>query len=111
MTYEEIVAHAKEIAEKKDASSYNGHLAVQINVVGEGSGIYYVEIKDGKIDVQPYEYLDRDCILIATAEVLTKILEGSMDAVGAFLTGKLKVEGSIDKALEFQKLIGFHNKK
>lgn len=111
MTYEEIVAQAKEIAEKKDASSYKGHLAVQINIEGEGSGIYYVEIRDGKVDVQPYDYLDRDCILIATADFLTKILEGSMDAVGAFLSGKLKVEGSVDKALEFQKLLNSPDKK
>ncbi len=105
MTYEDFVAKAKEIAASKDASSYKGHLAVQINVTGEGSGILYVEIKDGKVDVQPYEYNDRDCTLIASADVLGKILDGSADAVGAFLSGKLKVEGSVDKALEFQKLI------
>ncbi len=105
MTYEEIVAKAKEILEPKDVSDRNDHLAVQINITGEGEGAFYVELKDGKLDVQPYEYNDRDCKLIASADTLTKLISGKLDAVFAFTTGKLKVEGSIDKALEFQKIL------
>lgn len=36
---------------------------------------------------------------------------GKLDAVGAFLTGKLKVVGSVEKALEFQKLLKAPDKK
>ncbi len=106
MTYEEIVATAKKEMAKCDTSDYRGHLAVEIDIVGEGEGAFYIEFKDDVIDVQPYEYYDNDCKLIASAETLNKLIAGKLDAVAAYLTGKLKVEGSVDKALEFQKLTG-----
>lgn len=111
MTYEEIVAAAKQIIEKKDASKFDGHLAVQVDVVGDGAGIFYVELRDKQLFVEPYDYKDRDCKLIASADVLTKLVEGKLDAVAAFMTGKLKVEGSVDKALEFQKILNAPDKK
>ena len=37
--------------------------------------------------------------------------EGKLDAVLAFTTGKLKVEGSIEKALEFNKIVKAVQKK
>ena len=110
MTYEEIVSTAKEILECKDVSSIPGHLAVQIDVTGEGEGAFYIEHKDGALHVEPYEYYDNDCKLIASADTFTKLISGKLDAVLAFTTGKLKVEGSIDKALEFQKLLSAKDK-
>lgn len=111
MTYEEIVKSAKDILAKKDVSNVPGHLAVQIDVTGEGAGVFYVELRDGQLFVEPYDYNDRDCKLIASADVLTKLVQGKLDAVAAFTTGKLKVEGSIEKALEFQKILKAKDKK
>ena len=54
--------------------------------------------------VEPYEYYDRDCIFIITGSDFLKIVSGEMNPVWAFTTGKLKVQGSIEKALEFQKI-------
>lgn len=105
MTYEEIVQTAKELLTKSDVSQFTQHLAVQVNIIGEGKGAFYIELKDGKIEVAPYEYHDRDVTLIATAENFLKIVNGSMNAVFAFTTGKLKVEGNLEKALELQKII------
>ena len=38
MTYEEIVAKVKKEFGSADVSKYEGHLALQINITGEGSG-------------------------------------------------------------------------
>ncbi len=111
MTYEEIVQTAREIMLKKDVSAFDGHLAVQVNITGEGEGAFYIELKDKQLFVEPYEYHDRDCCLIASADTLTKLVTGKLDAVFAFTTGKLKVAGSIDKALEFQKICAAKDKK
>lgn len=105
MTYEEIVQTAKDIFSKKDVSREKGHLAVQVDITGEGAGTFYIELKDGKIDVQPFDYKDHDCRLIASADTLTKLVSGKLDAVLAFTLGKLKVERSIEKALEFAKIL------
>ncbi len=104
MTYQEIVKSAQDVLLKKDVSGFAGHLAVQVDVIGEGEGAFYIELKDGELFVEPYDYNDRDCKLIATAETLTKLVTGKLDAVLAYTTGKLKVEGSVEKALEFQKI-------
>ena len=105
MTYEEIVAHAKKKMADVDVSDYKGHLAVQVNIIGEGSGAFYVELNDGSAAVEPYEYFDRDAIFICSAETLFKLADGRLDPILAFTTGKLKVEGNIDKALRLKQII------
>lgn len=111
MTYEEIVAYTKSKMAEVDISGYKGHLAAQINITGEGEGAFYVEINDGNAVVEPYEYFDRDAALIASADVFMSIVDGKKDAVAAYLTGGLKVEGSLDKAKEFGELLKNSKKK
>ncbi len=94
MTYEEIVDEVKELFSGADVSMIDEHLAYQFNITGEGEGAFYAEVKDGQLDIQPYEYFDRDSLFICSADVLFKIISGKMDPVLAFTLGKLKVEGS-----------------
>lgn len=105
MTYEEIFSKSKEIIMRSDVSNIDGHLAVQVDIEGEGEGAFYIELKDHQLFVEPYEYYDRDCKFIITADNFLKLADGSLDAVAAFTLGKLKIEGSIDKALEFKNIV------
>lgn len=105
MTYEEIFAKSKELILANNTDGLEGHIAVQVNITGEGEGAFYIELKDGKVYVEPYEYYDRDCIFIVSGKNFLKMCEGTLDPVKAFTVGKLKVEGSIEKALEFGKLV------
>ena len=111
MTFEEIFEKSKEKLLKSDVSDVGGHLAVQINIEGEGSGAFYIELSDGKLRVEPYEYNDRDCKFILSAKNFLKLADGKLDAVVAFTLGKLKIEGSLEKALEFKKILDRVNKK
>lgn len=88
-----------------DVSGIQEHLAYQFNITGEASGIFYVEVKDGKLYVEPYEYFDRDAMFICSAQTLRELADGRLDPVLAFTLQKLKVEGSIDKALRFKELV------
>lgn len=99
MTYEELVEKAREVFGKADASGISEHVAYQFNITGEGEGAFYLEINNGEITVEPFEYYDRDVIFTTTADTLIKIGLGEMDAVWAVTTGKLQMEGNIDKAL------------
>ena len=54
MTYEKIVEKVKKALAKVDASGVKGHLAVQVDVYGEGA--FYIEVKDGKVKVNEGEY-------------------------------------------------------
>ena len=105
MTYEEIVDKVKELFSEADVSMIDEHLAYQFNITGEGEGAFYAEVKDGKLDIQPFEYFDRDSLFICNADVLFKIISGKLDPVLAFTLGKLKVEGSIEKALRLKEFV------
>lgn len=105
MTYAEIFSEIKGKFLEADISDVQEHLAYQFNIVGEGEGIFYVEAKDGKLFVEPYEYFDRDAMFTAKAKVFQKIADGKLDPIVAFTTHQLKVEGNIDKALKLKSLI------
>ena len=105
MTYADMFAKVKGMLMDADVSDIQEHLAYQFNITGEAEGIFYAEVKDGKLYVEPYEYFDRDAVFICTAETLFKLAEGKTDPVLAFTLGKLKEEGNIDKALKLKDLI------
>ena len=105
MTYEKIFETTKKTIMKSDVSNIEGHLAVQVDIVGEGEGAFYIELKDKQLFVEPYEYYDHDCKFIISADDFIKMVNGKLDPVLAYTTGKLKVEGSVDKALEFKNIV------
>lgn len=74
MKYEEIVSQVKDSLSKLDISDYKNHLAVQVNVTGDGEGAFYIEFSNGYINVEPYEYFDRDAIFTVTAEDIDSML-------------------------------------
>ena len=105
MTYEELVKLAKESYCSADASAVKEHVAIQFNVTGEAEGAFYLEIKDGQVHVEPYEYYDRNAIIHINGTNFIKLINGKLDPVVAFTTGKIKVDGDINSALEMIKFI------
>ena len=104
MTFDELLEKVRGIAATKDVSDKD-FLAVQVNITGKNPGVFYVEVKDHKVNVEPYEYNDRNCAVTMNMTDFNKLLDGKLDAVLAFTIGKLKVDGDIGKALEFSKLL------
>ena len=111
MTYEELVQKVKDIAEASDASKIQEHVAFQFNIEGEAEGAFYLDIKDGKADVQPYEYYDRDVLITSTADTLLEIMGGKLDPVLAFTINKIRVEGDLGKALLLKEVVGQKKEK
>ena len=105
MTYADMFLKVKEMLMGADVSDIHEHLAYQFNITGEAEGIFYAEVKDGRLYVEPYEYFDRDAMFTCTAETLFRIAEGKTDPILAVTLGKLKVEGDIDKALKLKDLL------
>lgn len=105
MTYADMFARVKAELVDTDVSHISEHLAYQFNITGEAEGIFYAEVKEGKLYVEPYEYYDRDAIFTCTAETLEKIASGNLDPILAVTLGKLKVDGNIDKALKLKDIL------
>lgn len=47
-----------------------------------------------------------DCTIVADADLMAQIVEGSVNPMFAFATGKLKVEGSLGVAQKLTELFG-----
>ena len=104
MTYEEIVGKALIVYAKADAKEITGHLAIQFNVRGEGEGAFYLEVSEGKVDIQPYEYYDRNAISTVASDVLIDMLDGKLGIDEAYNDNKLQVEGDLGAALLLKKI-------
>ena len=111
MTYADFFSEIKGKFMEADISDITEHLAYQFNITGEAEGVFYVEVKDGRLYVEPYDYHDRDAVFTAKAETLKKIAAGEQDPILAVTLQKLKVEGNIDKALKLKDLIESAKKK
>ncbi len=112
MTYADFFYEIKNRFMGTDVSDIQEHLAYQFSIEDEeAGGAFYVEVKDGQLFVEPYEFHDRDANFIASPEVFMKIAEGKLDPVFAFTTQKLKVEGNIDKALKLKEIIDLKQKQ
>ena len=96
MTYEEIVSYVSKKATKLKAK---GEAAVQVDITGEGEGAFYVAVKEGKIEVAPYEYFDHDAKVIADGNDFIAYLDGKADA------NVLEIQGDADKAAIIKELV------
>lgn len=104
MTFQELLDEMRNSASTVDAAGRD-FLAVQVNVTGENGGVFYVEVKDGHINIEPYEYYDRNCMITLGMDELTGLMKGELDPGKAYDEGILKAEGDLGKALEFADLI------
>lgn len=106
MTYADFFYEIKGKFMGADVSDIHEHLAFQFNIEDqEAGGAFYVEVKDGQLFVEPYEYYDRHAMFTCTPDVLVKIADGELDPVAAFMEQKLRVEGDIEKALRLKEII------
>ncbi len=97
MTYEEIVEMVRKAFEYADARNIFEHVAFQVNIVGEGSGAFYIEVAQRQICVEPYDYHDRDGLVTCTAEVIKSICMKQVTLQQAYDRGMIKYEGNIEK--------------
>ncbi len=104
MTYEEIVEKVKSLYDGADISNIKEHLAIEIDIRGEGEGAFYIEIGGGRLSVAPYEYYDRDVILTISADVLFDIITGQKDIEDLYQEGKIHARGGLDKAFLLQEI-------
>lgn len=112
MTYEKLLEELRKLYENLDASEIEEHFAIQINIAGEAEGALYVEFANGQIEVQPYEYYDRDLVINTDFETAIDLANGDIEMISAFVEEKIEVWGDLDKAIEIYDVIfGKSNKE
>ncbi len=63
-------------------------------------GVWAVAIKDGRAQLIPGGVADPDTTFTTTSDLWLDIAEGRQEAMTAFMTGKLKVDGDMTLALK-----------
>lgn len=105
MTFELVFSQIKKSLKNADPGVIDGKLAIQITLTGLGGGTFYIEVLNGRLSVEPYDYHDRDAALTISVGDFKKLADKKLDPVEAFNSGKLLVDGNIEKALELVKLL------
>lgn len=103
MRLNELISQFQEKFEGQDFTWHHELLAVQFDITGEDGGVFYVEIRDGILNIAPYEYNDRQARVKMSLHTLEKFIDKKIDPVAAYLTGAIKAEGNLDKVLEIAK--------
>lgn len=105
MTVDQLIGKIYNKLSKADIAGTQGKVAVQFNLTGKVTGVFYIEILNGVLSVMPYEYIDRDALVSGTLTNMEKILNGKMVPQVAMAEGKIKVEGNVDKVMVLAELL------
>jgi len=95
----DIIPQAVRAIEAKVGTSFDG--SAKFVITGEGA---VVIDRDGVRADEADE--DTDVTLIASAETFQGILEGNENPTMAFMSGKLKIEGSMGMAMRLASVLG-----
>lgn len=106
MTFEQIITKVRQKYKDADTSEFNCIQAIQINLIGKNTqSVFYIEIKDGKVNVEPYDYHDNQAVLTVNPTNFIKILNGKLDLISACSSGKAEIGGDCTTALKIINLI------
>lgn len=76
------------------------------DVTGEQSGTWVAKIENKQLDVHKGTAEDPDMTLIASGDDLLKMVNGDLNPVSAFMSGKVKIQGDMSLAMKLQGLLG-----
>lgn len=102
ITYEQIVQKVRKTFENADAREVFEHVAIEVDIVGEGAGAFYFEVAQRACVVEPYNYYNNDGRIIATADVILKLAAKKLNMREAWQTGQIQFEGN---EVKFQLLL------
>ena len=94
ITYEQIVKKVRKTFENADAREVFEHVAIEVDIIGEGAGAFYFEVAERACTVEPYNYYNHDGRIIATADVILKLAAGKIRMREAWESGLFQYEGN-----------------
>jgi putative sterol carrier protein len=71
----------------------------------DGAGSWRVAVDDGAVAVSEGDGA-ADCVIAAPEELFLRIVRGEQSPMGAFLMGKIRVEGDASLAMRLKDLLG-----
>ena len=106
ITADDVAAKVAKRIDKTVAAQLvpEGKAAVDIKLYGPFEAHMYIEIKDGVVNVAPYDYIEKDLEAAIPVDVALAIADGKTTVKEAVENGILYVFGNVQFALIFAKL-------
>jgi len=104
-TAEEIKGIFPEMVNRLDSGKASGiDATIQFDLSGDNGGLYWVKIADGNGESGEGAVENPTMTLKAAADDWFAVSTGQMNAMQAFMSGKIKIQGDMSIAMKMQSL-------
>jgi len=103
MTYESAEQFFSQLGSSSDSRATNLTASYRFDI--EDAGSWRVDVEDGAITVSP-SHDPADCVIATDEGTFLGVVNGEQNPMGAFMTGKIRVEGDMGLALGLRDLLG-----
>jgi len=103
MTYESAEQFFSQLGSSSDSRATNLTASYRFDI--EDAGSWRVDVEDGAITVSP-SHDPADCVIATDEGTFLGVVNGEQNPMGAFMTGKIRVEGDMGLALGLRELLG-----
>lgn len=95
------------IQDRFDASKAEGvDGSIQLELTGEGGGMWAIRISGDSFDVVEGGIESPTTTLTMSAEDFVGMVNGDVNAMAAFMQGRIKLQGNMGLAMKFQTIFG-----
>lgn len=102
-THEEVAGIFPAMAARFLPAKAEGvNAVIQFNLSGDNGGLYWLKVADGKCEAGQGQAENPKMTLKANADDWYAVSTGKMNAMQAFMSGKLKIEGDMGLAMKMQ---------
>ncbi len=106
-TAEEIAGLFTGMVERFSPEKASGvNATIQFDLSGDNGGLYWFKIADGKAESGQGAVENPNMTLKAAADDWHAVSTGAMNAMQAFMSGKVKITGDMGLAMKLQSLLG-----
>ncbi|MBF7081828.1 SCP2 sterol-binding domain-containing protein [Desulfallas sp. Bu1-1] len=106
MSMKEIFSKIQERLDADPSKAAGLTATYQFSLSGDDGGEYYIVFANGAGKVNEGVADNSDITILMAASDFKDLVEGKLDGMGAFMSGKLKVQGDLSLAMRLQTLLG-----
>lgn len=106
MTGKEVIEAkvAKRLRENPEEAESIG-VRVAVELTGDGGGRWILDCTKNPAEVKEDTNTKAETTIVMSADSLVNISEGKLNAVSAFMFGKIKVQGDVGTAIKLGKVL------